>query len=759
MLRFFSKSPNLKNLDLQRYRFNFSLDRLASGVDNIHTDVNVSPEVYTAVAEITNLLLIRHSKTESFFGTVKKDRLDKKKEGLRTLCTDVLLEGIHKAKSESEVQIDWLAQVSLTKICLEEVKIQFDRLIGRFEKLIRDYQLSQKLDQIEVIRFREKLTDIKHQKKNIVRLAGEDLLQLLTDINTDHLNNIRESNFPPEDILPENFLLNPMLHIDSIADDNFLISDYVLLSQRSGDPDNYGNLVFIIHDTLSRTDLGRHVKSAAIPAEDDAHTYGSTLRHPAATDLDPWLMETDNIERMLNYFESMEGYQRLKARKESRSNLRKFKKTLKTQRKLLNLFYRQFKKSNLMKRIVAFFEMQPLYQSYCPPLLPWQVREYLVRPGSRKQIVRQLKRLKTFYGNSFSLSPLNKTIRRIKKCPLQLNRQYLLAFLERFARYHRDLKNYILLKKAIDGIHLAREKKILALSRENRSLYEFMLPNERIIQEKPIINHVIIKADIRGSTDITYHMKDQGLNPASYFSLNFFDPISEILFEYGGSKEFIEGDAIILSIVEREDTPGGWYSVARACGLAVRMLRIVRQYNINSQKHRLPILELGIGICYHESAPAFLFDGESRIMISPAINLADRLSSCDKSLLRHFKVPNPLFNLYVFQHASGQGDESTVEDASVRYNINGIELSPSGFAKLAGEINLKSFTYPAENEKVQLYVGKVPTLSDNYQYLVIREAPVLALEAVGFKVVGSTSSKYYEVCSHPQLYEFVQKMF
>jgi len=190
-----------------------------------------------------------------------------------------------------------------------------------------------------------------------------------------------------------------------------------------------------------------------------------------------------------------------------------------------------------------------------------------------------------------------------------------------------------------------------------------------------------------------------------------------------------------------------------------RMLRIVRQYNINSQKHRLPILELGIGICYHESAPAFLFDGESRIMISPAINLADRLSSCDKSLLRHFKVPNPLFNLYVFQHASGQGDESTVEDASVRYNINGIELSPSGFAKLDGEINLKSFTYPAENEKVQLYVGKVPTLSDNYQYLVIREAPVLALEAVGFKVVGSTSSKYYEVCSHPQLYEFVQKMF
>jgi hypothetical protein len=123
-------------------------------------------------------------------------------------------------------------------------------------------------------------------------------------------------------------------------------------------------------------------------------------------------------------------------------------------------------------------------------------------------------------------------------------------------------------------------------------------------------------------------MNERGLNPASYFSLNFFDPISEILSEYDAHKVFIEGDAIILSIFEREDTPSGWYSVARACGMAINMLMIINRYNKKSQEYQLPILELGIGICHRADAPTFLFDGDNRIMISPAINLADRLSGC-----------------------------------------------------------------------------------------------------------------------------------
>jgi hypothetical protein len=297
---------------------------------------------------------------------------------------------------------------------------------------------------------------------------------------------------------------------------------------------------------------------------------------------------------------------------------------------------------------------------------------------------------------------------------------------------------------------------LLALSRENRSLHEFLLPDERVKTEKQILNHVIIKADIRGSTDITYMMRSRGLNPASYFSLNFFDPISKILSDYDGSKEFIEGDAIILSLVEYEETPQDWYSVARACGLAVRILNVVQQYNAKSRKHNLPILELGIGICYEHKPPAFLFDGDSRIMISPAINLADRLSDCDKRLHRRFKNKNRLFNLYVFQNVSDEKIEDTQDDLFLRYNVNGIQLDREAFVKLSKEIHLNSVLYPAGNKKVKLHTGKVPTLAGKYQRLVIREAPILGIKPGTMEVTGRTSRNYYEVCTHPDIYKFTR---
>jgi class 3 adenylate cyclase len=383
----------------------------------------------------------------------------------------------------------------------------------------------------------------------------------------------------------------------------------------------------------------------------------------------------------------------------------------------------------------------------------------LITPKERRDIVSQLKRLKGFYGKTFSLTPLYKTIKKLRKIKTKTKKKYLIKFLKSFARYHRDLQNFNMLKEAMSGINLASEEKVINLSRINRTLYEFLLPYERGVEEKPIINHVVIKADVRGSTDITYRMKEGGLNPASYFSLNFFDPITEILSEYGAIKEFIEGNAIILSIFEHEDTPGGWYSVARACGLAINMLFIVQQYNAKSKKYQLPILELGIGIGYHNSPPAFLFDGGNRIMISSAINLADRLSGCTKSLRKRvFKDKEP-FNLGVFQIASEDEITATADDLFLRYNVDGIELSFAGFEKLKEEIDLKVLecTVPdLRKEKIKIYTGKFPTVTGKYQRLVIREVQIPKVSPGDLNVIELTPRKYYEVCTQPWLYEYVK---
>jgi hypothetical protein len=751
---FFSKPPSLKQIPLKRYLIKFSLDRLVFGVDSIHIDVHISPQVHTIVKQAVSVSMIKHSRSEYFFEGEKKDRRESEKSALKHVCTDVLLEGINTAKSRSEVQIDFLGQFALAKMFIEEINDGYRNLITRFEILIRTYELSRQYDRDELFKMKEKLTEIKQNQKRIIRLVGEELFQVMADIHAKNLKNIRESNFPSEYILPDHFFINPTLHADNVADDFLLIEAYMLIGQRSDEPDNYSNLKTIIYDLLSKMDLGR--ENTTDRENDNSGTGEADILPADGNVLDPWLMENDNIDLMFNCFDSKEQYKKAKGRKESTNILLGLKSRLEIQESILQLFYKKFKESRLLKLVVAAYEMKDVYRSYCPPLRPLQIREYLVKPGSRKPIVRELKRRKSSNGNNFSLAQLHETVRRINRSFSRRKKEHLLSFLRDFSRYHRDRENGRLLKQAMDAINLVGDEKILLLSKKNRLLYEFPLPEERVKEEKPVISHVIIKADIRGSMDVTHTMITRGLNPASYFSLNFFDPISELIGDYNASKEFIEGDAIILSIFENEDTAQGWYSVARACGLAVSMLQIVQRYNDKNQKHDLPILELGIGICYKQSPPAYLFDGDSKIMISHAINLADRLSSCDKKLRKLFKNQERMFNLFVFQNVRDEDIEATADNLSLRYNVNGIELDPEGFAKLSREINLKSIEYPAENnETVTLYTGKVPTLSGNYQLLVIREAPILEVKPGTMDVIGPTSRKYYEVCTQQAIYEFI----
>jgi len=752
----FSKPPSLKHFPLKRYLVDFSLDRLSPGVDNIHIDVHISPQVQNVVKRAVSLLIIKHSGSEKyFFEQSQREALKNELNTLRHVCTDVLLDGINTAKSVSEVQIDFLGQVSLLKLFIEEIRNQYEIFIANFKGILRSYELSRKHDPIESFKMKEKLNELNYNQRRILLRAGDELFRVMTDITSRNLRNIRQSNFRPEHILPDHFFLNPIYYTDNVVDDLFLIEAYVLFGQRSEDPDNYPKIKLMIYELLEKMDLSQTSAGGGDSIDEDnkGEKTEEGISHGEENALDQLMMEVDNIDRMFNYFDAQDKYERFKRNKEPKNILDEIKSQMKIQKRLFYLFYRKFKKSRVMKRVVAAYEMKAIYGKYCPPLRLHQVREFLVERGSRKSIHRLLRSWKPE-----SLLPLHEMLRKIRKCSAHKKQQHLLCFLKDFSRYHRDLRNYRLLKGLMDTIRLIKEEKILRLSRENRSLYEFLLPAERSQEERQIVSHVIVKADVRGSVDITYTMIARGLNPASYFSLNFFDPISEILSDYGGSKEFIEGDAIILSIFEHEGAPQGWYSVARACGLAVRMLNIVKQYNVKNQEHNLPMLDLGIGICYKQSPPSFLFDGDSRIIISPAINLADRMSSCNKMLRNRFKDQNQMFNLYVFQDAPEEAFKATTDDLSLRYNLNGIELSTEGFAKLFKEINLKSVMYPVDmNERVTLYTGTVPTLTGGYQRLVIREANILQVKPETMDVICETPRKYYEVCTNPEILEFIKK--
>ena len=138
-------NQDLKNLGLKRYQVAYSLDRLVFGVDNIHIDVHISPQVYNALKRTASLLMIKHSQSEYFFEEYKREFCEIEKDTLRRVCTDVLLDGINRAKSAAEVQIDFLGQTALAKLFLEETENQYKYLVAHLEPLVRIYQLSPKM--------------------------------------------------------------------------------------------------------------------------------------------------------------------------------------------------------------------------------------------------------------------------------------------------------------------------------------------------------------------------------------------------------------------------------------------------------------------------------------------------------------------------------------------------------------------------------------------------------------------------------------
>jgi hypothetical protein len=754
MISFFrraSKLPSIKNFSLEHYRVNFSLNRLVPGVDNVRYDVRLSPELIKSTVRIVRYLLANQTQAHKVMEIDIKPSWNDLQTEFENHYSAVLIGAVNMAKMQREIQIDFLAQTALIKMIMGEIRTQYEHIIQCYIKAIRKIELSSSKNLASVIKLKEQLSDVRSNRSLILRNASIEFFQYLAEIPKKQIKYLREINFGSEISIYRDIFTNPILHMEDSHDDFFLMDEYnILLGRRFDDPDQYNTLVDLLKNIFS------DLLSPDIQASDEIN---KELK--PAIDLNELIKQESNIDQLLDFFNTEAQYKLFKKELRSEEEINNLKKKIKQQKTIFAFFYQKFDVKGLIKKIIASNEMRMVAREYCPPLMPQQMVQFLIKPGSRRQIIRQLKRSERFYGKNFSLKPLKKQVRIWKRTWGKKRQEIFLKFLKGFIRYHKDFENYMLLKEAMEIVNLATDEKIINLSRANNTLFEFLMPQETVLQEKPIINHVIIKADVRGSTDITHQMQERGLNPASYFSLNFFNPITEILPDYGATKVFIEGDAVILAITEHEKAPEGWYSVARACGLSMKILSIVKRYNLQCRKNQFPILELGIGISYQDSPPAFLFDENNKIMISPAINQADRLSGCTKFLKKQLGDSKKPFNLYVFQ-ADTENSHADQEKTYMRFNVNGIELSPAAFIKLTQEVELRAIeaVFPKIiNEKIKIYLGKFQTVSGKFKKLLIREAQIqkFVLENEG-KNNPETLKKYYEVVTNPHLYHDVEKL-
>ncbi len=727
----------LKDLLQKATYVRIAFDRLKLGVDNIRYDVHLSPKFCSIASKLAFqfIALAAHIEDGVDIGT-QSDRTDLR-NAFKQVCRDVLFSGFRQARDFKEIQIDMLAQVALYKFLIQEIRDQFEGLCRHLKKGIRETETPSTFNHMENIRLKKVLSDIFKNRQSILRSVSKDLFQLVEEIQRDPLRKYRESAFGAESILPDNFFNNPLICGDVLPEDLFMISEYLLFGHRYEDANRYDALIVLVKRLLMECDTDAEMSESSPPKEKDLL-------------LDEWIGEPENMDRLFNVEEYPNRRTELKVHGYPKDEVLSLTQRAAAKKSLLRFFYERFQKIGLIPIVAASYEIQPGFLEYCPPLTPQVVMQFMVNPRSREIVLDRLRRLSKKENRSYSADALWKIARRIRRLNRRQKEAYLLRFLRDLSRYHRDLKNATRTREAMDAVHLVIEEKVLNLSRVNNLLYEFLLPEEDTEDHSPIINHVVLKADVRGSTEIVRQMKGKGLNPASFFSLNFFEPINRLLETYEAEKVFIEGDAIILTILERFQPAKNLFTVARACGLAMDILSVVRRCNAGSRKAQLPVIELGIGIGFQNGPPTYLFDGNRRIMISSAINKAHSLCRSDKRLMQT-GTWKPRFNLVVFKPEKA---DHTAEDASALpliYNVNGIALDNAGFGQLSLEVNLKTLEYTMpdlKSERLRFHVGKFPTSLGTKRTLVIREAPFFTPGSPGPGAISTFEQVYYEVCTY-----------
>jgi hypothetical protein len=795
--------------ELKRYNVTIPMGSLSIGVDNIHHDVFMSPKFAQAARDYLFDLIRQNTKAAYFPGIELRATRGPDSSAYRKLLVELLQSALTQAKYHKNIEMDLLFRLTLLKFLMSELGNQFANVILEGKSWIRQRgEHFERSQQAHVIKAR--LSELQSARRAVIRTVGQQVAQIHIDVEENVISKARRALFGDDFAPLYEMLKNRLIFLDGGKDDTYFLDHYVLLGNYTRDPDRFESVDALFLELLRSAGLAIEQNPAQVEAKQELEQLleqaqttrndlsglelqagalrkklergdgfmtkllgsadpsdlrasltdiESRLKHQEGKleqmapkidaaqqkvdfwnkefqgDLGDYLNNPDNAKLLFDASAAREGDAAERAR-------------------LLSKLVSRLEEQDILYQILAGYEIRSLASDYSPPVHLQQLRKAVVSKEELKRVEQVLKHVP---ARKLLLKPIEDLSRKIHRYSREEVHALVLKFAGDFMRLRRDLRNAEHLTTCMERIHPVTTEQIRELSRLNNKLYECVLQEEEKPKQDHVVSHVIIKADVRGSTKMTQDLLARGLSPASHFSLNLHEPVKKLLDRYAAKKVFIEGDAIVLAIFETEATLTYARSVAKACILSRQILSVCGTYNERAAANDLPAIELGVGVAYQGSAPTYWTDGDSKIMISKALNLSDRLSGCAKLAKRLLTNQPSDFSLFQFLTAVEGASSEELDEFLVRYNMNGIELNDEGFQKLSEEISLDSIEtrleMPWGKENVRLFFGEVP-MGESVELLVLRKGFARQLLADG-KVGEVSSHPYYEVCTSADLYELV----
>ena len=711
---------------------------LQLGVDNLRYDVYLSPRITADLSFHLARYICRFGEVESLFEmdvpSATQTKFIRAAEGttklrkpepadLKTLLVSIHLAILNRAKAEGNPSIDVLGRLAVLKFIRTELQTQFARILEQCRMKSKSLE---GIRQAKMMQTQELVSSFQVGKKIILRRAGQEMFRLLRGIEKETLVRTRRSLLGELPADCYRLFLNPLILTEDGRDDYLCAEHYYMFGNFDKDPDRFPSLRQLALSFLRELGYGEAV--------DDKH-------------LEQALNVPENAATLVGTGNGEDSTPEDRNRKDR-----------------LDIWTRMLQREGVLAHVVASYEAVPLLAEYAPRVNPQQIKNALI---SREEAARVEKIIAESRLHSDRLFA---AVGRVASCRGSERSRFAARLLHDLFCYHRDLRGLEAVTAGFDSINLVNDDKVRELSTLNGMLYEFLPPEDQKAAGDRVTHHVILKADVRDSSRLTRSLMEKGMNAASYFSLNFYDPVNKLLAKYGATKVFLEGDAIIVALLEREGET--MLSVGRTCVLAWEIVSLLHEYNGLLERSGLPPMEVGLGIAYQDSPPLYLMDGEHRIMISDAINESDRLSSCNKRVRKKLAPDAGVFQVYSVQIGGGGNPnndsasvEAGVEEMRLNYNVGGICLSETAFRKLQQEISISpwavdpsesGFNGPWIDGECEFFTGTVPIANGVFRKIVIRKNRIAQVDVRDLSILHWTDRWYYEVCANPAVYAALQ---
>ncbi|MGH7167559.1 MAG: hypothetical protein ACREII_03410, partial [Nitrospiraceae bacterium] len=491
----------------------FTFAGLTKGIDNIHIDVRLSPQFVGHATRIITSMMEQHA-SHGRPGQKSPGPTSADWDQFRTSYARMVEAAVHRDKLTGSFVLVPLAQFAVMTFLLQRVQGELDMVRQGLRASASSGGSAVDTRKIEQ---NERMSWFARNRARIRYRMNRQLFDQLAKVESGQLGDLRQSLMNDRWAVPQEVLFNPLLQVESQFDDEVMTTHYVLLGQDEDDVysfaamDRFLGYLFrqrrsddqtemaltqaeqVFQRLASELDRFRKKRSrasagSAIASLDARKEELEGQLNKATAELDAiraeylkanyaWADVPANVTTLFDVALSTE--QLPVARKEKdRKRVSTLKAQIRFQRSLLDHAERSFVDAGLMTPVIAAYELLPIQRDYSPIFSAQQLHQLLRGNIGKKDIVQRLQEIQHQSGKAWPTEPLIKAAVRTAGTPRPERREYLVRFLKDFLTCRRDLSHYHLAQDAMNLIHVLEDPKSVRLSQTNKTLYEFLAPQE-----------------------------------------------------------------------------------------------------------------------------------------------------------------------------------------------------------------------------------------------------------------------------------------